>query len=762
MFPTATTETPPMDPMMNSLSPQATDAFAAYPGEAVQQPEIPMAELGLERKSGDDKPEPDESVMAEVRKWQDRIVAAKHFHEPAFERIRDDMDFVGGIQWEGQMDLNDPRYIVNLTMREINQGVAALYARNPKAECTVRPRMDYTAWDGKQESAIQAAQALVSGNMNPMAMQVVNDYDKVQTERQMLKRIAETLTLEYQIQVDRQDPDFKLQMKQFVRRAKVTGVGYVKVDFLRQDLFTLTTDESQEPITNRSAKLQQLLNDYQDKKFDSDDARAEEVKMLAMSIQSQFQDPLEHKEYDERIVFNFPSSTSIIIDPRCRILKGFIGARWIAQEYILPLDDIRAFFNKPDITTGGGDGGAKIYDSQGAATAGVRSSNPGESGLVDEEYGCVWEVYNKSKKVKFFILDGYKDYLLEPATLKPATQRFWPLISFTLNDTETEPGLVTSIYPPSDVRLMTSPQKEWNRSREALRKHRRANAPTYLTKPGAMTDADKIALKNHPDNAVIEIQGSVDPASDLSKLVIPMPTVPISESLYETASLERDIQSTVGSQPENLGAPSSRETATGETIREQSRITATGSNVDDLDDCLTEIAKTAGEMMIKGMSLATVKRDCGSGAVWPSSTDMKEQVACRVLLQIEASSSGRPNKGLEIANFERLAPLLMQAGANPAFLVREGVKRLDDRLDLSEAFPLLPPGGLNVTAQMGASSSPSPNGPTPVSNGTQAGPAVPLPVQTDATTAGAAARGNQQRPSPSNPVPPQSVLPQHA
>jgi hypothetical protein len=145
MFPTATTEVPPMDPMMNSLSPQATDAFAAFPGEAVQQPEIPMAELGMERKSGDDKPEPDESVMAEVRKWQDRIVAAKHFHEPALERIRDDMDFVGGIQWEGQMDLNDPRYIVNLTMREINQGVAALYARNPKAECTVRPRMDYTA-----------------------------------------------------------------------------------------------------------------------------------------------------------------------------------------------------------------------------------------------------------------------------------------------------------------------------------------------------------------------------------------------------------------------------------------------------------------------------------------------------------------------------------------------------------------------------------------------------------------------------------------
>jgi len=35
-----------------------------------------------------------------------------------------------------------------------------------------------------------------------------------------------------------------------------------------------------------------------------------------------------------------------------------------------------------------------------------------------------------------------------------------------------------------------------------------------------------------------------------------------------------------------------------------------------------------------------------------------------------------------------MASLLLQAGSNPHFLIREGVKRLDDRLSLEEAFPM--------------------------------------------------------------------------
>jgi len=64
-----------------------------------------------------------------------------------------------------------------------------------------------------------------------------------------------------------------------------------------------------------------------------------------------------------------------------------------------------------------------------------------------------------------------------------------------------------------------------------------------------------------------------------------------------------------------------------------------------------------------------------------------EDIASEIYLQIEAGSTGRPNQAQEIQNAERIFPLLMQIpGIDPEWLGRELIKRLDDRIDLSEAF----------------------------------------------------------------------------
>ena len=66
-------------------------------------------------------------------------------------------------------------------------------------------------------------------------------------------------------------------------------------------------------------------------------------------------------------------------------------------------------------------------------------------------------------------------------------------------------------------------------------------------------------------------------------------------------------------------------------------------------------------------------------------------------LETVAASSGRPNKAVEIANWQQLAPLIIQAAqamaANPALgktmmaVVRESVERLDDRLEPEDFYP---------------------------------------------------------------------------
>jgi hypothetical protein len=232
---------------------------------------------------------------------------------------------------------------------------------------------------------------------------------------------------------------------------------------------------------------------------------------------------------------------------------------------------------------------------------------------------------------------------------------------------------------------MKHPQKEWNRSRFALRAQRRANAPKYIARHGLLTEQDKDALDSADENEVVELQG-IPSDMEPSKFILPMAHQPIDPLAYDTKPLEEDIMLATRAQEANMGPAKPNVTATVGTIAEQSRITVAASNIDDLDAVLSSLARMGGELLLREMSIETVHRVVGEGTVWPMQN--KEDFLNEIYLEVEAASSGRPNKALEIANFERLVPYLIQMGANPMFLIKEAVKRLDDRLDVAEAFPI--------------------------------------------------------------------------
>ena len=84
-----------------------------------------------------------------------------------------------------------------------------------------------------------------------------------------------------------------------------------------------------------------------------------------------------------------------------------------------------------------------------------------------------------------------------------------------------------------------------------------------------------------------------------------------------------------------------------------------------------------------------------------------------MLLEIEAGSMGRPNAAQEIAAAQRLYPLLIQLpGINPEFLAKELIRRLDDRLDMTQAFQTTMPSivALNGMAQASAPGAGAPAG----------------------------------------------------
>ena len=118
------------------------------PGETTPPP--PEQEQGgvPPASGGQEKSEPNEAERALVRQWMARIKKAKSRWAPVFKRMRDDMAFSQGKQWP-QMQEEDTRYVCNITLRQVNQKVASLYAKNPTTIATRRK----TSWGSTRRCA---------------------------------------------------------------------------------------------------------------------------------------------------------------------------------------------------------------------------------------------------------------------------------------------------------------------------------------------------------------------------------------------------------------------------------------------------------------------------------------------------------------------------------------------------------------------------------------------------------------------------------
>lgn len=651
-------------------------------------------------------PPTEESVSPEVRsavkRWLSRINCAKRRWEPDFKRMRENMEFCTGLQWMGQTKIDDERYINNLTLRLINQKVATLYAKDPKAVAMARERMNFEVWDENVDTLMEAInQAMLIQQeglpLPPELSALFSDYQRGKQMQKQVERVGRTLKIVYQYQVDTQKPEFKEQLKQVVRRVITCGVAYGRPILCQQDqpYKKVSTIDHGSTVDERVERIKGILSKVSQKEVEENGPHLETLRSLVLSLGAG-QALADEAQMPERIEFDFPCSTSIIPDERCRNLKGFVAARWLAQEYVLPVDEVNAIMGT-NIKVGSGEGYATEQNPMPD-----ESNMPKDSMFSDAQNRklvALFEVWDYDTRTRFFVCAGWHDYVMAPEKPTPDVAGFWQHFSLVFNDVETEPMTRASIFPPSDVQICKSPQKEWNRSREALRDQRNANAPKYITRKGLLTENDKDALRNALPNSVIELEG-VPPDQPLDRFIMPFQFAAVDPALYDTAPLEQDLLLGAGMQQANIGPAQPNVTATVGTIAEQSRLNVSGSNIDDLDGFLSCLAKASGELLLKGMSRETVKRIAGVGSSWPDLPESRLDFVNQVFLVIEAASSGRPNKAVEIANFRDIAPLMLQAGANPVGIVEEAARRMDDALDLDKFFPLTP-GSLSAVAPSG-------------------------------------------------------------
>jgi len=673
------------DPLQPTENPMMPPMEEGIPVDAL----APAPEISVEVVEKEDYDEPSESRRKLVEFWTSTVKTGKKKHESAFTRMRDDLKFIAGKQWSERDD--EDRYQANIVQRHIAQRVAALYAKNPVIKCKRRETLDFALWEGTLNEANMLAGAMQQGAMmgmppDPNMMATIQDITQGFQKRKMLDRVSKTMEIVAKYTLDEQLPPFKMSMKQLTRRTCSTGVGFAKIGVQRfmkkrpEDIEKITD------ITQRLVEIERIREELCDCKQDvtSIDAEAEQLRISLAGVQQ-----MPEVVAREGIVLDFPKSTSVIVDPRCTYLRGFIGARWVAHEFIMSTDDVKEIYGI-DLKNG------KFTAYQDPENQRFKiESGDMDAGKKPVDQVCVWEIYSKTDGLVYTVAEGYCNFLEEPREPHLQLERFWPFFVLAFNEIESE----CEVYPPSDVRLMRPMQLEYNRLREGLREHRYANRPMTAVPDGVLDPEDKFKLEAKPANGVVTLKG-LQPGQKVSELLQPVEGPRIDPGLYDTTPIFEDVLRTVGSQEANLGGTGGA-TATESSIAESSRMSALSSNVDDLDDFLNEVARAMGQALLQQIGADTVKRIAGPGAVWPELS--AQEIQDELFLEVQAGSSGRPNKAAEIANIEKIVPLLIQIpGISPEWLARELIRRMDDKLDVTDALsgPLQSIVSMNAQKQM--------------------------------------------------------------
>jgi len=564
------------------------------------------------------------------------------------------------------------------------------------------------------------------------AQAVVADAQAVKQQLTILNKIARTLEIFYEYEISEQQQSFKSMMKMSVRRAATSGVGWIRLGFQRVLAKNPDYDSRIADIQTQLDLAERISADMADGEITEDSGSVEELKLTLQSLQAEPDIVIR-----EGLQFSWPKSTAVIPDPRCIQLRDFLGCDWVAEEYLLTVNEVQETYgvdvSRSHTSYERTDTGTDYEKARAVWSHGGDSTErPGISD-GDTDLCMVWELWNKKDGLVYVVCDGWPDFLREPGKPDVYTDRFWPWFLVAFNEIDGK------VFPPSDVALIRPMQRELNRSRQGLREHRVANRPKTAYAEGTLSEDDLKAFRDHPVNALIGIAG-LQPGQDINQVLQAVKGAPIDPNLYEVNPIFQDLMRAVGVQEADIGGTAG-DTATETSIAAALKASATGSSIDDIDDTLTGIARAAGQILLLNVAEETVKEIVGPGAMWPVLT--KAEVARDLYLDIQAGSSGRPNQATELQNFERLAPILMQLpGIKPSFIVKQALQRLDDKIDVDEAvadglpsvtsmnsgkIAGLPGQQIVPSAQgpAGSANAPAPPAPSPSAPGPQ--PSMPSP-----------------------------------
>lgn len=341
----------------------------------------------------------------------------------------------------------------------------------------------------------------------------------------------------------------------------------------------------------------------------------------------------------------------------------------------------------------------KKFDSNEVATENVTLEEG--KGL---KYVKIWERWDAETSSVYTWVEGDKRLAREPKHPQMYEDMWYPFFVLGLNELDGEDlGL-------SVVETLIPLMEQYERTTDDKEEHRQAAIPFMMYDQGRADAKNlKYSLSKVGARDLIGINAN---GNDLKSLFAPGPSVPLNERLYDTQSILFEMQNVSGVGDAERGGIARAKTLGEAQIVQQGLATRTEDARDAVETWLGEIFKYSLAVLLQKMPTEEVIAIAGPNAYWPSLDQTAESFFSLVDVDIEAGSSGRPDKrsdqevwfsNLELMNVsvQQVMQMRQQGIAddqNPVYrLLEESIRRLDERLDIST---LLPDGEIITNVQL--------------------------------------------------------------
>lgn len=501
-------------------------------------------------------------------------------------------------------------------------------------------------------------------------------------ERQFELTRAFCKTLEIVLSRQFADGDLKATLKREALSAMTNCIGWIKP--------MVQQDKKKDPIIlnrisdvqDNLARVDRLIEQIGDPSQCGDlDARKAELNNQLRSLQEQVE-----VRVARGTVFDFIRPDDIQVSMDCPELADYLMSPWIAQRTFMSMDKLIEFSGLPK-------------DKLRGATMYAKRSDEGGSKSGEEKAEiAVWEIWDRESSTVHTVAEGVNCYVRQPYGPSPVSRRFYPFFALSFHWVDDRR------WPRGDVDLGHKLQEEASRSLSQFAVHRRRVRPKIVFDRGQLTPEDVRKLE---DSEAIEFVGldPLDKSIPLQNSMFVPNYPPVDPGLYDITPYRQALEELFGLSETRRGGVIKTKTLGEAEMVEQGSETRMDWRRDAVETQLQEIARYLAELLMQAMPLEEVQKLAGPGAMWPQLS--KDEIYTMAVISIRAGSSGKPNTRADREAWGTLMPIIDKsvteiAGlmSNPMTkpladvkieLLKETVRRLDDRIDVTRFIPKVQP-----------------------------------------------------------------------